>query len=203
MSLEERFLNKTQSVPKYDCPRYLPKSSKDKRCRHYLDGGSCELPDEVQCIEWLKANRPIEKPDLKSKSQTDPKRNELETDLLGYPLSASSSAPRSRPRTSTAPRPPSLSPPSPSTPLWARPRLNGLSSELIESFKQLRTEIHFTSDKGQFWLVPEYRDPSRGEITPEHLALICNALMAFPGATVVAFETISPKNKGENSDEQF
>jgi hypothetical protein len=79
--------------------------------------------------------------------------------------------------------------------------LTGFTKELIEGFKRLQTEIHFTSDTGQFWLVPEYRDPSRGEITPEHLALICQALMAFPGATVTAFETISPKNEGENSHE--
>jgi hypothetical protein len=63
----------------------------------------------------------------------------------------------------------------------------------------MQTEICFTSEAGQFWLVPVYRDRSRGEITPEHLALICNVLMAFPGATVVAFENISPKK--ENSDE--
>jgi hypothetical protein len=175
MSLKNRFAKKVQSESKFDCPRYIPKSDSDKRCRHYQEGGSCVLPDETQCVEWLKVNP--------------------QTDLLGYPLSASSSPPQRR-RHAATPTPP------PPTPPWARAAwkpLSGFSPELIESFKQMQTEICFTSDTGQFWLVPSYRDRSRGEITPEHLALICNVLMAFPGATVVAFENIPQKK--ENSDE--
>ncbi len=36
------------------CPKYQPGDG--RRCRHYLQGGSCALPDEVMCVEWIKRN---------------------------------------------------------------------------------------------------------------------------------------------------
>ena len=39
----------------FTCSHYDPVPG-GKRCRHYLDGGPCDRPDEFMCIEWLKAN---------------------------------------------------------------------------------------------------------------------------------------------------
>ena len=163
----------------FQCKQYSPLSVYDKHCKFYRNG-NCNKTGE-RCVEWLRRN-----------PSNPPKP--VDVDLFGNPVSdidkhsirSSEKKPSpvpSRPLSSTKTKP-----------------LTGFTKELIESFKRLQTEIHFTSDTGQFWLVPEYRVPSRGEITPEHLALICQALMAFPGATVTAFETISPK-KEENSHE--
>ena len=170
---------------KFQCPQYSPISVYNKHCKFYNDTNCKRTGD--RCAEWLRSN---------SNNRIETETEHADVDLFGYPISESQFR---------ATRTPSQSPATkktmPTAPQWETQKqkpLGGFSKELIESFKRLQTEIHFTSDTGEFWLVPEYRDRSRGEITPEHLALICNVLTAFPGATVVAFETIS-KNKGENS----
>ena len=38
-----------------ECVKYEPTEG-SKRCKHYLDNGACALPDELMCVEWLKAN---------------------------------------------------------------------------------------------------------------------------------------------------
>ena len=38
-----------------ECVKYEPTEG-GKRCKHYLDNGACALPDELMCVEWLKAN---------------------------------------------------------------------------------------------------------------------------------------------------
>jgi len=37
------------------CSRYEPKTG-STRCKYYIQGGPCELPDELMCVEWLKAH---------------------------------------------------------------------------------------------------------------------------------------------------
>ena len=43
------------AAPEITCPRYDPVPG-TKRCKHYLKGSTCSLPDEFMCVEWLKAN---------------------------------------------------------------------------------------------------------------------------------------------------
>jgi hypothetical protein len=188
MSIAERYQNpvNVSEGKQFECREYTPISASDRHCRHYIAGGNCALSDNRRCVEWIKRNS--------GRQQNTPP---AQTDLFGYPIS--DSKPKGR-KPSTPLSEKTIAPPP--EPPWSTVKtkpLSGFSPELIESFKQMQTEICFTSEAGQFWLVPAYRDRSRGEITPEHLALICNILMAFPGATVVAFENIPPKK--ENSDE--
>ena len=68
--------------------------------------------------------------------------------------------------------------------------LRGLTTEDIESFKKLGAEVCLTTDFGDVWLVPEYTNQTRKEFIPEHMALICHALYAFPGARMVSFEDL-------------
>jgi hypothetical protein len=168
----------------FQCEQYSPVSVYDRHCKFYRNG-NCGKTGQ-RCAEWLRKN-PLPPPEPVDAEPAD-------ADLFGCPISnpkfkagktPSSSEKKSLPRHRS-----SFSPTKP---------LTGFSSELVESFKRLQTEIHFTSETGEFWLVPEYRDPSRGEITPEHLALICNVLTAFPGAAVTAFKKILPPKK-ENND---
>jgi len=58
MGLADRFTSvEAKSTPSAEvtCTRYeaVPGT---RRCKHYLKGGACSLPDEFMCVEWLKAN---------------------------------------------------------------------------------------------------------------------------------------------------
>ena len=56
MSLARRFSGQVPIArPEITCLSYGPKPGL-RRCRHYLKGGACELPDEFMCVEWLKVN---------------------------------------------------------------------------------------------------------------------------------------------------
>lgn len=154
-----------------DCPKYSP-AQNSRRCEHYKDSGQCTLTSNTYCTEWLKYNRHIT-PDG------------VHRDLLGDPV------PEPKPKR----RSPKKNGPLPETPK-PLPVLTGFTKEAIESFKRLSAEICFECDLGRFWLVPEYTNRPRREITPEHLSTICHALMAFPGARVVSFDSAAePKEK--------
>ena len=61
MGLADRFARPGEpepgAAPEITCPRYDPVPG-TKRCKHYLKGGACSLPDEFMCVEWLKVNGP-------------------------------------------------------------------------------------------------------------------------------------------------
>ena len=60
----------------------------------------------------------------------------------------------------------------------------------IESFRALGVEICInTAAHGEIWIVPDYTEQPRGEITPEHLGIIDSFLDTFPGARVGAFRS--------------
>ena len=188
------------------CPHYSPLSATDKHCRHYIDGGSCRRPGELQCVEWLRAN-----------GHPTPPIDPLSVDLFGHPTPD----PRPAHKPTRAPTVPSAGQPRQPSPetgksaheatrqttqlvfsKTALPPLGGFTTEAIESFKQLKAAVCFDTDFGKFWLVPEPIDSTRREITPEHLATICHAMLAFPGARVVSFESLpTKKTKKENSHE--
>src|SRR5690606_33354177 len=86
------------------CPRYDPVPG-TKRCKHYLKGGACALPDEFMCVEWLKANGhhvppplpPLDPVEAKPPSEpaptpappsspTQPRPDRTERDLFGAPV---------------------------------------------------------------------------------------------------------------------
>ena len=177
------------------CPRYDAPPG-EKRCRHYVKGGACALPDEFMCLEWLKANGHAVPPAALTPTETTPEPKAQAgpaTDLLGRPL------PEPEPA-----RPRKAEPPAPSTRRLQqveqpeeRPPLRGLTDEDIASFKALNAEACLRSEAfGEVWLVPEYTGRDRKEITPEHAATICQVLQAFPGSQVVSFEK-SPQTDKE------
>lgn len=80
--------------------------------------------------------------------------------------------------TGTAPPPPSR--PGPREPI---------TQEEIDSFKALGIELCIRFEElGELWLVPEYTNQDRREISPEHAATLRLLLDAFPGGRVTAFE---------------
>jgi hypothetical protein len=75
-----------------------------------------------------------------------------------------------------------------------------MTSEEIQSWKDLRVEICMFIKPGElFWLVPEYTNKDRAEISIDDFAKqaegIKNILEAFPGATIqsVLKPSTSPK----------
>lgn len=149
------------------CPHYqrVPLS---KRCRHYGQGGLCQRPEAAggKCLEWLKVNAP---------PQAAPEP--ASRDLFGAPVAPP--PPR---------RPPHTAPPAPSgAPANRPPVVRNVTDAEVASFKALGVEVCIRSDAlGPVWLVPEYTDTGRTELSVEHSVLLTAICAAFPGAKVVA-----------------
>jgi len=169
----------------FGCPHYDALPGK-KRCRHYLDGGSCARPDEFMCVEWLRLNQQA-KPAPK---KTGP------TDLFGNPVPEPKRPKRTTP-TQQRPTAASSSPtPVVDEPTPEREPLRGLTTDDIDGFKKLGVEVCLESEAfGEVWLVPEYTGRERKEITPEHAATIARVMEAFPGSKVVSFEKSPQQGK--------
>lgn len=179
---------RTRHAASYECPEYVARP-RSKRCRHYLDGGACALATEFQCVEWLKANdRPLPAghPALAAPAG--------QRDLFGQPVPGGTteeeSLPTPRPALELATQPSPITEAQPTPPrTWLR---EPITQEEIDSFKALDIEIRLDlPDLGPLWLVPEYTDQERKEITPEHAATLRLLLDAFPGGRVTAFDKLT------------
>lgn len=68
------------------------------------------------------------------------------------------------------------------------PLFGRLTDEHIASFKALGAEACIgLAGGGSLWLVPEYRDPSRDELSAEHAATLAALCAVFPGARILSF----------------
>ena len=190
----------------FTCPHYDPLPG-GKRCRSYLDGGSCALPGELQCREWLRVNGhgAVEVEPAHSAVESEPEPAPQQGDLFGHappapprpapvPVQVAAEQP-SRPVPGTVQEP---GPPPEPAPALAEDRLRGVTTEDIESFKALGVEVCFTCPAGEVWLVPEPTGLPRRELTPEHAATIVQVLAAFPGSRVVS---LTSKHEPEGSKE--
>ena len=162
------------------CPRYEALPGR-KHCRDYLEGGACARPDEFMCVEWLKVNG--------HGGTTHGPNSQTPGDLFGrqtakHQKPMRTSCTQQRP---TAARP--LPPPVVHEPISGREPQRAMTTDDIDSFKALGVEVCLESDSlGEVWLVPEYTEADRREITPEHTAAIARVMAAFPGAKVVSLE---------------
>ncbi len=67
-----------------------------------------------------------------------------------------------------------------------------LNQKDIKMLDALGIEVCLHSDKtGDIWIVPEYTDQNRKEISIEHAAKLRLVISAFPGLKVTAFEKLS------------
>jgi hypothetical protein len=181
MALKDIVRPTIERPPGITCEQYT-RGEAGKRCIHYLANGSCALPDELMCREWLKANGrgKHEAPVVEDRPAPKP----VARDLFGKPL------PEVRPPASM-PKPIAPAPPPrvTSTLTIDVDQLRGLTTEDIESFKVLNVTVLLRSeDCGDVWLVPAYTGRERQELTPEHAATIARVLSIFPGSHVVSFE---------------
>jgi hypothetical protein len=153
----------------FACPKYEPLAG-SRRCRHYVEGGACDLPDELMCLEWLKANGHT--PQLSA-----PTPPPLEQDLFGaayvHPAPIRGHAHALAPVASTTP---------PAAP--APPALNAAA---LTSFQALDVEVRVEADDiGELWLVPAYTGSGRQELSLEHAALLATLCSALPSARITA-----------------
>ena len=213
MGLADRFARpgdpEPGAAPKITCPRYDPVPG-TKRCKHYLKGGACALPDEFMCVEWLKANGhhvppplpPLAPVEAEPPSEpaptptpappsppTQPRPGRTERDLFGAPV-----RPRPAARSSREPEPASTERSRPEPDPRDVPVVRNLSDEDIASFKALNVEVCLaTEDCGEIWLVPEYTGRAdRKEISARDAATLAAVCSAFPGARVTSFEKTRP-----------
>lgn len=99
--------------------------------------------------------------------------------------------------------PPVVAPESAPAPTSAEPRasqeaplVGRLADEHIDSFKALGAEACIgLAGGGSIWLVPEYRDPTREEISVEHAATLAALFAVFPGARLLSFQRPSPADR--------
>lgn len=175
----------------FTCAHYDPKPG-GKRCRHYLSNGACDRQDELMCVEWLKANdlaasggSSAAEPPAKQEPKDD-----VDRDLFGNPL-----PPRQEPEPKQEAVPAVQDQPSPPS---EPPLVRNVTDEEISSFKALGAEVCLASEEiGEVWLVPEYTDQDRKELSVEHSATLTAICAAFPGAKVTSFEKPSPKPEDE------
>jgi hypothetical protein len=67
--------------------------------------------------------------------------------------------------------------------------LHKLTDAEIQAFKARGAAVQLSSvSVGDLWLVPEYTDADRQELSIEHAATLAMLCAAFPGAKVAAFE---------------
>jgi hypothetical protein len=176
---EEYLINRGRqhSATQITCPKYEGLEG-SKRCRHYADGGACSLPDELMCIEWLRANghafAPASTPSLPMAREP-------------FRLEVQQAAPALRAVTA----PPAVHVGGERQPMEAIP------ADDIAAFKAVGVEVQLDIGSASVHLVPEYTNQNRIELSIEHAATLRRLLDAFPGARVahIARTTSSGDNR--------
>jgi hypothetical protein len=191
------------------CPKYSKKQD-SKSCEHFLKGGACALPSEAMCVEWLKATQ-RQKPDPQEQQKQE--KSQIFGFLGDLPPCLTSDTPgNTSPQPSTAPQAPSTGPTGPTAPTGAerastRPQdgawlaraysaeqakdlrdipLEQMSLEAVESLTKLKVEtlVNTNSEMGEVWLVPEYTEEKRKELTYRDMRYLMLVVKVFPGAVL-------------------
>jgi hypothetical protein len=154
---------------KISCSKYEPKSDTDKRCEHYGKGGTCKLPDELMCVEWMKLN-----------SNKKPKEVEDGKIELEIPSDAQidSNIKQDRPRVVIARGKGQKS---------TEPYV--MSEEEISNLKLKGMEIRLSAQEfdEDLFIVPQATDQkdTRLELTYEETATLCTMMSIFPASKIV------------------
>ncbi|HEU4406784.1 MAG TPA: hypothetical protein VFS43_16070 [Polyangiaceae bacterium] len=187
------------------CPHYDPLPGA-RRCRHFLANGACDRPDELMCVEWLKANGPrgsapldvtAGAPGAPSADGNGPpapsvqaaERTPADVEPRGRGLFGQAPPPSApRARRLPAARPPAPAPPPPAPPPPALPAPLA-SADDVEALAARCREVRLeTEDVGPLWLVAEPSGSGRPELTFRDAAALAAVCAAFPGARVTRLE---------------
>jgi hypothetical protein len=170
------------TASRIECPKYEALRN-SKRCANFVDGGACALPEELMCIEWLRANghpvpSPTPAPAPKLFQLTPPKATAASS------LRPAVAAPPRYLHTESADRRP----------------VEPLPADQLQAFKGLGVEVQLDVSGAHVHLVPRYTGQDRIELSVEHAATLRLLLDSFPGARVVGFGRSNPlPQTGERS----
>ena len=171
---------------------------------HFVQGGACALPDELMCSEWLKVNE---------RKPPDPPKQE-KSQIFGFlgdalPCLNPTETPAAPAVDPQAPVPGPYGPEAPTVgpALASKPQtvvsgtqayseqqakqlrdlpLEQMSLEAVESLCKLgvETQINTNSDMGEIWLVPEYTEQKRKELSYRDIRYLMLVVKVFPGAVL-------------------
>ncbi len=193
---------KETSLPACSFYEPLPGS---KRCKRYMLNGGCTDSNIMTCVKWMK---------LKAQKQAEEKRNyqdkqqqysnnekskkNLPRDLFGE-LIPEDPKPKQKCKIKAVKQ--VLEPKKAKLPeLQDVPIVRNLTDEYVASFKALCVEVCIHSKHvGPIWIVPEYTDAKRLEMSIEDAATLSAIMAIFPGATVTTFKTKRHKPNNECS----
>lgn len=154
---------------KITCEKYEKISDDSRKCKYYVKGGHCKLPNEFMCIEWMKLNA-----NKKSKEEID---NRIELEIPSEKkVEENKDVKLERPRVVIA-----------RTGKNIQPYI--IPEEEIEKLKLKGMEIRLSADEfdEDVWIVPKETEQSdkRLEITYDDAATLCTILSVFPDSKVV------------------
>jgi hypothetical protein len=173
--------DRAESPPReITCPTYVPEAG-GRRCVHFQTGGVCAMraPDLEECTEWRALPDNVHLPVPRQVAESRAARA-ASLPLFaprgtgsGTPAKAQSSSPNAPPpsaaRGNAVPVDAALPLPTPA----------GLSEADILDFKARGIEFCMTTRGGDVWVVHEYRDPTRLEISIDHAATVVAVAVAF------------------------
>jgi hypothetical protein len=165
------------AAPPITCVLYAAVSG-GPRCQHYRGAGVCGVHGKLleECSEWRKINPALATPTVVLEQRGGEQRQR---------------APGPSPFEGDAA---CVSPdPAGAAQALATPMSRVLTAEDIATFKALGAEVCITCEAGELWIVPEYRDATRREMSVEHVAKILLLTSAFPGAKVRAVVPVPPE----------
>ena len=188
---------KVTSATEITCPKYEAAQG-GKRCKHYGARGTCALPDELMCVEWLRVNEP-EAYKRQAQSLSLVRTNDplvAPSDPLAAPVEAD------RPTATTgangAQRPAEsehgglMATPSPLDPEL-------INDEALEALEASGLECRIASaDLDDVWLVPEFTDQDRHELPYRFARTLLVTMSIFPGASL---REIKRKNQEPRNQE--
>ena len=125
------------------CPMWTTHTAGSRRCKYYVDGGACELPTQLMCVEWLIRNH--EMPELEAELQEGrfetPEQFRIRFDREVAERSAANEfvkLPRPAPTIETT-GPPAM-PPAPPPSTGPTPQLPSSLTDAISKLSALKTE---------------------------------------------------------------
>ena len=199
MSLAKRYYNSGNNATPSEitCANYTPLEN-SRRCKYYGTNGACSIPENFMCTEWLKLNSNTQGDKQVDRNKANGSKVATSKQTNGFTLT--NPKPELRPikekvedkRTFKRRGNADLLDAADQRPLdaWS------LKPADIESFKALGVEVCFEYGAEKIWLVSVYSERDRNEITPDHLATLCQLLQAFPGAHITSFKKANFKKGG-------
>lgn len=154
-------------LTKITCSLY-EQDGDSKKCIHYQKGGSCNLPDQLMCTEWLKLNANKDTRSEEDKIRQSRMEVNIPSDNKRKEIGIES--PRIVIARDADPLEPYIIP-----------------DKEIESLTELGMELRLTAEEFEedVWIVPELTDQDRIELTYRDMANLVSIVSVFPGSKIV------------------